>query len=207
MKPRHFLAIIIIPLGLIMAAIPQNTTHPYKLTPAELLEHVNSGMQYFTPDETADMIINKDPSLLLIDVRGEDEYEKFHLPGAINIPLSALLDEQWKDYLNQDIRFNVFYSNSTVNANQAWMLTRQLGYENNYVLQGGLNYWVETIVNPTPPESTSPNEEIAKYDFRKGAGMVLGGGGAVSLSGSGQTAPALPKIAPRPKKKRTEGGC
>ena len=186
MKPRHFLAIIIIPLGLIMAAIPQNTTHPYKLTPAELLEHVNSGMQYFTPDETADMIINKDPSLLLIDVRGEDEYEKFHLPGAINIPLSALLDEQWKDYLNQDIRFNVFYSNSTVNANQAWMLTRQLGYENNYVLQGGLNYWVETIVNPTPPESTSPNEEIAKYDFRKGAGMALGGGGAVSLSGSGQ---------------------
>ena len=56
MKPRHFLAIIIIPLGLIMAAIPQNTTHPYKLTPAELLEHVNSGMQYFTPDEVAHMV-------------------------------------------------------------------------------------------------------------------------------------------------------
>ena len=91
MKPRHFLAIIIIPLGLIMAAIPQNTTHPYKLTPAELLEHVNSGMQYFTPDETADMIINKDPSLLLIDVRGEDEYEKFHL-SRLQQPTRAEID-------------------------------------------------------------------------------------------------------------------
>jgi len=206
MKPRLYLALIVVPLGMIMAAIPQNTTHPYKLTPDELLEHVNSGMQYFAPDEVADKIINKDPSLLLIDVRSEDEYEKFHLPGAISIPLSSLLEEQWKDYLNQDLRFNVFYSNSTVNANQAWMLTRQLGYQNNYVLQGGLNYWVETIMNPTPPESTSPNEEIAKYDFRKGAGQALGGGALIEAASS-QVAPELPKIAPRPRKKRVQGGC
>ena len=206
MKPRLYLALIIVPLGMIMAAIPQNTTHPYKLTPNELLEHMNSGMQYFSPDEVAHMIVSKDPSLLLVDVRSEDEYEKYHLPGAINIPLSSLLEDQWKDYLHQDLRYNVFYSNSTVNANQAWMLTRQLGYENNYVLQGGLNYWVETIMNPTAPKSTSPNEEMAKYDFRKGAGQALGGGAEVQ-STSGQTAPQLPKIAPRPQKKRVQGGC
>ena len=69
-------------MGLIMAAIPQNTTHPYKLTPEQLLEHVNSGMQYITPDEIADMIINEDPSLLLIDVRGADEYENYHSHGT-----------------------------------------------------------------------------------------------------------------------------
>jgi rhodanese-related sulfurtransferase len=206
MKPRLYLALFIIPLGLILAAVPANTTHPYKLSPKDLLEHVNSGMQYFSPDEVAQMIVSKDPSLLLVDVRSEDEYEKYHLPGAINVPLSSLLEEQWKDYLNQDLRYNVFYSNSTVNANQAWMLTRQLGYQNNYVLQGGLNYWVETILNPTPPESTSPNEEIAKYDFRKGAGQALGGGAAVQTTSS-QAAPALPKIAPRPQKKRVQGGC
>ena len=207
MKARHYIAIIFITLGLIMAAIPQNTTHPFKLSPDALLEQVNSGIQYFSPDEIADMIINEDPSFLLIDVRGQDEYEKFHLPGAVNIPLSEFLSDEWSLYLNQDLRLNIFYSNSTVNANQAWMLTIQLGYQNNYVLQGGLNYWVETIMNPESPDATSPNEEIAKYDFRKGAGMALGGGGAVSLSGSEQSAPALPKIAPRPQKKRTQGGC
>ena len=72
----------------------------------------------------------------------------FIFQEPLNIPLSSLLDDQWKDYLHQDLRYNVFYSNGTVNANQAWMLTRQLGYQNNYVLQGGLNYWVETIMNP-----------------------------------------------------------
>lgn len=205
MKSRLYLALIILPLGLILAAVPANTTHPYKLSPNDLLEYVNSGMQYFTPDEVAQMLISKDPSLVLIDVRSENEYEKFHLPGAINIPLSSLLEDQWKDYLHQDLRYNVFYSNGTVTANEAWMLTRQLGYLNNYVLQGGLNYWVETIMNPTAPGSTSPNEEIAKYDFRKGAGQALGGG--ATIEASGPIAPELPKIAPRPKKKRVQGGC
>ncbi|MDX2429742.1 MAG: rhodanese-like domain-containing protein [Bacteroides sp.] len=204
-NPRILLAMFIIPLGMILAFVPANTTHPYKLSPADLLEYVNSGMQYFTPDEVADMIVNKDPSLMLIDVRPETEYEKYHLPGALNIPLSSLLDDEWEDYLHQDLRYNVFYSNGTVNANQAWMLTRQLGYQNNYVLQGGLNYWVETIMNPTAPASTSPNEDIAKYDFRKGAGQALGGGAI--MESSSQVAPDLPKIAPRPKKKKAQGGC
>jgi rhodanese-related sulfurtransferase len=203
--PRVLLAMFIIPLGIILAFVPANTTHPYKLSPKDLLEHVNSGMQYFTPDEVAHMVVTKDPSLVLIDVRAETEYEKFHLPGAINIPLFSLLDENWKDYVDQDLRYNVFYSNGTVNANQAWMLTRQLGYQNNYVLQGGLNYWVESIMNPTKPGSTSPNEEIAKYDFRKGAGQALGGGAV--MESSSQVAPELPRIAPRAKKKKAQGGC
>lgn len=206
MKARHYIAIIFITLGLVIAAIPQNTTHPYKLNPEQLLEQVNSGMQYFSPDQIADMIINEDPSFLLIDVRGQAEYEKYHLPGAINIPLTDILSEDWKDYLNQDMRQNIFYSNGTVKANEAWMLTVQLGYKNNYVLQGGMNYWVESIMNPTPPPSTSPDEEIAKYNFRQGAGMKLGGGAEVDQTAE-QTAPALPKIAPKPVKKRTQGGC
>ncbi len=207
MKARHYVAIIFITLGLVMAAIPQNTTHPYKLNPDQLLEQVNSGMQYFTPDQVADMIINEDPSFLLIDVRGQDEYEKFHLPGAINIPLTDILSPDWKDYLHQDSRQNIFYSNGTVKSNEAWMLTVQLGYKNNYVLQGGLNYWVETIMNPTAPDATSPDEEIAKYNLRQGAGMKLGGAEPVAADNSGQSAPSLPKIAPKPIKKRTQGGC
>lgn len=206
MKPLHFVAIFFLTLGLVMAAIPQNTTHPYKLTPEQLLEQVNSGMQYYSPDAVANMIITEDPSFLLIDVRGQDEYEKYHLPGSINIPITDILADDWAVYLDQDSRYNIFYSNGTVTANEAWMITIQLGYENNYVLQGGLNYWAETIMNPEAPAITSPNEEIAKYNFRKGAGMTLGGGTDMA-SQEIQAVTSLPKIAPRPKKKRTQGGC
>lgn len=206
MKALTILSAIVIPLGLIIAAVPENTTKQYKLTPNQLLEEVNSGTQFMYPDEVADMIIQKDPTLQLIDVRSADEYEKFNLPNSINIPLVDILNSEWDDYINQDVKLNVFYSNGSTDANQAWMITRQLGYQNNYVLQGGVNYWAETIMNPEVPPTTSPNEEMAKYDLRKGAGMALGGA-AVNTQPAAVSSGSKPPIAKRNKKKKVQGGC
>jgi rhodanese-related sulfurtransferase len=205
-KARLLLAAIIIPLGLIIAAVPENTTKKYKLTPEQLLEEVQGGTQFIHPDEVADMLIKKDPSLQLIDVRSADEFEKFSLPNSINIPLVDILNPEWRDYINQDVRLNVFYSNGTNDANQAWMITRQLGYLNNYVLQGGVNYWAETIMNPEAPEAGSPNEEIIKYNLRQGAGMALGGA-AISEQTTIDTNSPKPPITKRKKKKAVQGGC
>ena len=102
---------------------------------------------------------------------------------------------------------NVFYSNATLQANEAWMITRQLGYSNNYVLEGGLNYWFEAIINPQKPPSTSPDEELARYDFRKSAGKALGGGSVVQTDQSRQETSPKPVIRVTPKKKRVSGGC
>lgn len=206
MKARLILAAVVIPLGLIIAAVPENTTKPYKLTAVQLLEEVKDGTQFINPDEVAHMLVSKDPSLQIIDVRSADEFDKFSLPNAINIPLSDILNPEYEGYINQDVKLNVFYSNGTTDANQVWMITRQLGYQNNYVLQGGLNYWAETIMNPEVPAETNPNEEIAKYNFRKGAGAALGG---ASLEPS-TTAPvksSKPPIAKKKKKKSVQGGC
>lgn len=205
MNTRVLISIVFVGLGLIIAAVPQNTTHPYKLSAEELLTEAYGRVQYFAPEEVADMLIKKDPSLQLIDVRDPDEYQKFHLPSAMNIPLPDLLSEEWVDYLDQDVKMNIFYSNGALKANEAWMITRQLGYENNFVLEGGMNYWAETIMNPTAPKSTSPNEEFALYDFRKGASMALGGGDLATTTSSSSS--PKPTIKARPKKKRAAGGC
>jgi sulfur-carrier protein adenylyltransferase/sulfurtransferase len=207
MKPLLWLALFIIPLGLIIAAVPQNTTRPYKLTSAQMLEEVTTRTQFISPETLADMIVKKDPVLQLIDVRSQDEFEKFSLPGAINIPVADLLSEKNMEIINQDIKMNVFYSNSTLTANEAWMLTRQLGYSNNYVLEGGLNFWFDTILNPQKPASTSADEEFAKYDFRMGASQALGGGAVVAKPAEGNTPVAKPAIKAMPKKKKAAGGC
>jgi sulfur-carrier protein adenylyltransferase/sulfurtransferase len=209
MKPLKWLALFIIPLGLVIAAVPQNTTKPYKLTADQLLGEANTRTQYITPDAVADMIVNKDPSIQLIDVRSQEEFEKFSLPGAINIPFTDLLSDKYTDIFNQDVKMNVFYSNGTVTANEAWMLTRQLGYSNIFVLEGGLNYWFETILNPQKPVSTSPDEEFARYDFRKSAGAALGGGVPIQAqTDQSQTIPSSkPTLTAAPKKKKVAGGC
>jgi len=208
MNPRLLLALFIVPLGLIIAAVPQDTTHPYKLDASQMLIEATASSQFLSPDAVADMLVQKDPNLQLIDVRTPDEFLKFSLPGAINIPLPDLLSEEFKDILDQDIKMNVLYSNGTLHANEAWMIATQLGYKNNYVLQGGLNFWAETIMNPTSPSSTSPDEELAKYDFRKGASMALGGGVADSpvAAGAEGNVPAKP-IVKKATKKKVQGGC
>jgi sulfur-carrier protein adenylyltransferase/sulfurtransferase len=207
MNPRIILAVFIIPLGLIIAAIPQNKTKPYKLNADELLAEVNTRTQYITPETVADMMIKKDPSLQLIDVRSQDEFEKFSLNGAINIPITDLLSEKYTDILDQDAKMNIFYSNGTITANEAWMITRQLGFKNNYVLEGGLNYWFSTILNPQKPASTSSDEEFAKYDFRKSASQALGGGEIQQSTVNAITTAPKPSIIGLPKKKKAAGGC
>jgi sulfur-carrier protein adenylyltransferase/sulfurtransferase len=207
MKTRVILTIVFVGLGLILAAIPQNTTAPFKLNPSQMLEEANNMQMYYSPDEVADLLIQKDPSIQLIDVRTPDQFELFSLPNAINIPLSDILSDEYRDYLNQDIYHNIFYSNGTTDAVKAWMITKQIGWENNFVLQGGLNYWAETIMNPQSPPSVSSNEEIARYQFRKGAQQALVGGTAVSEETSKATSTPKPPVKRKPKKKRAQGGC
>lgn len=207
MKPLRLLALFLIPMGLIIAAVPQNTTRPFKLTADQLLEETNTRTQYITPELIADMLVKKDPALQLIDVRSQDEFEKFSLPGSINIPAADLLSDKYSDILNQDVKMNVFYSNGTLAANEVWMVTRQLGYKNNFVMEGGLNYWFDAIMNPKKPESTSPDEEFAKYDFRLSAGKALGGGQIFQASQNQVNTSSKPAVQSAPKKKKAAGGC
>lgn len=207
-KPRLLFTVLALTLGLIIAAVPENTTKPFRLTAEQLLDEIKTKTQFIHPDVVADMLVNKDPMLRLIDVRPKDDFEKFSLPGAINIPVDNMLDETYTDILNQGIFMNVFYSNGSTLSNEAWLITRQLGYKNNYVLEGGLNYWTETILNPEAPSPTSPDDEFAKYDFRKAASGVFGGGGGLKVLSDSTDKVSKPVIIPTArKKKNVQGGC
>lgn len=194
-------------LGMVIAMVPENTTKPFKLTAQQMLNAVNDGTEMVHPDVLADWLINKDPSIQLIDVRSPDEFEKFHLDQAINVPQADILNPDYRDVWDQGVKFNVLYSNGSTTAHEAWMVLRQLGYQNIGVLMGGLNFWTETIMNPQQPPTTSPNDEIAKYEFRKGASQALGGGSVTAKTATSDTEVKKPKIIPRKKKKAPQGGC
>jgi len=209
LTPRMLLTAVLLIFGLIIAAVPKNTTKPYKLTAEQILDELKSGTQYLEPEQVAQMLVEKDPYLQLIDIRSQNEFEKFNLQGAISIPVDNLLSPDYTDIFDQDIKLNVFYGNGTTQANEAWMLLRQLGYTNIYVLRGGLNYWAEAILNPTAPPSTSPTDDLARYDFRRGAGQALGGGelSAGQAAASGGAKAKVPGPKPAGKKKKVAGGC
>ncbi len=180
-----------------------------ELSPKQLLLSITDQTRFVAIDDIAKMIVDKDPSLQLIDVRTEEEYKKFSLPGAINIPLTKIFDKdengdlKWEAYLNQDVKTNVFYSNGTIYANQVWTLCRRLGYTNNYILDGGVNKWFDTIIKIGPLRRGASVNEQNTFKFRTAVRQYFTGGEV--------TAPATNGIAPAPvkrkKKKSAEGGC
>jgi rhodanese-related sulfurtransferase len=176
-----------------------------------LLSHANSPERYISTDQIANKIINQDPSFILIDVRDEESYNNYSLPNAINIPLKKIFDEESVPYLNQNQFDVVFFSNDNFYADQAWMLCDRLGFKNLRVLNGGLNKWFTTIINPVKPNEDMPAEEFELYSTRKAASMFFGVGypdQVISEDSNSKTeAPKQVITVQKKKKKAAEGGC
>ncbi len=111
----------------------------------------------------------------------------------------------WEDYLSQEGVDVVLYSNSDLHAEQAWILASRMGFENLYVLKGGLNQWFKDIMQPTAPAETASSEEFDLYSFRKAARQHFGGGGVIE-TGSDQPKAEV-TVVKRKKKAAAEGGC
>ena len=182
------------------------------LNPKELLNKAISPERYMSTDKLADIIINQDPSYILVDVRDEESYSKYTLPNAVNIPLNKLLSEDYIAYLNQDQFDVVLFSNDNFYADQAWILCNRLKYKNLHVLKGGINEWYKTIINPSVPEEDMTAQDFELYNTRKAASMYFGVVYPEQVKTEAKPVPktSAPKqIIPVKKKKKmpVEGGC
>lgn len=198
-------AAILILLGVVLAFSEVKYGFKEETSPHILHFNITEHTRYVSVEEIAHKLIDKDPLLMLIDVRSAKEFAKFSLSGAINIPLDSLLLISNEDYLAQEVYDAVFYSNGTLSADQAWILCKRLGYTNNFVMKGGLNAWVENILKPQQEEGVFDNEEDDLYQQRKGASQFFGGGSG-SVESDGDKDKPRKKVAKR-KKKGVEGGC
>jgi rhodanese-related sulfurtransferase len=203
------MAAIFIGLALVLVSLEER--HASKqLKPEQLLLEINNEDRYISTDDVARSIISDNEFMQLIDVRSPEEFNEFHLKGAINIPLERILDKnkkgkyEYKDVFDQDIKTNVLYSNGTVYASQTWVILRRMRYKNNYIMKGGLNRWIETVIQPTKPPVTATDNEMALYHFRKAASMYFGGGAVAAPSKDNAPTPIIKK---RSGQQEEEGGC
>lgn len=148
-----------------------------QIEPQELLREMVQPTRYMTTDQVAELIIHGDPALLMIDVRPASDYENFALPGSVNIPLDSLVNESSLLYFGIPGMNVVFVSNDDIVADQAWVLTKRLGYNSIYVMKGGLNNWMATIIDPQEPATEDGYSAYETYLFRKGAQLYFTGSG------------------------------
>ncbi|HWS60328.1 MAG TPA: rhodanese-like domain-containing protein [Flavobacterium sp.] len=189
MKKRYiFLALVPIVLAIVLVFLPdksnsidakrnQKNLKSAKYTGVTpnnlLLESVNSN-RFIQPDELAKVIIGQDPSYLLVDLRDAAQFEKFTLPGAINIPYEKILTEENQAVFDSKAYSVVLFSNGTIVPDQVWMILRRAGIKNLKVLNGGLNQFYQLYLNPPKPTETDPKEAFENYSFRKAVGAHLG---------------------------------
>lgn len=211
MNKRYILLAVLFILVGFGAIFMTGNILPKEVSPETLFRELNDPSRFLSTDKLAQKIIEEDPVVQLIDTRSPDQYEAFTLPGAVNIPLGELVDstghiqEQWLDYLQSEGMKTVFFSNGDVCADQAWVICKRLSIKNIFVLKGGLNHWVETILRPVPPETTSSEDAFELYSFRRGASLYFGGGTPEVKSSESIKTPVPVKR--RKKKTAVSGGC
>ena len=173
---RNYILLTVLMLVLAVGTLFLTTDdEPKQIAPEELLQQIIQPTRYVTTDQVAKMIIQGDPSLLMVDVRSADEYNEYALPGSVNIPLEELLNEGNMGYFGVPGVKVVFISNDDIRADQTWVLTKRLGVDGTYVMKGGLNCWMQTIIEPSQPDADAPSVDHALYAFRKGAQIYFTG--------------------------------
>ena len=146
-----------------------------QIEPDKLLWEIIQPTRYVSTDVVAKMIIQNDPSIELIDVRTAKEYAEFSLPNAINIPLDSIVTTSSLEYFGIPGMNVIFFSNDAIQADQGWVMTKRLGFDATYVMKGGLNRWIETIIQPKEPAAEEARTAFELYQFRKGAQLYFTG--------------------------------
>jgi phage shock protein E len=90
-----------------------------------------------------EIIASAPEGLVVLDVRGEDEYAAAHIPGAINIDFFAYDFESRVGALDRSVPYVVYCLNDNRSAD-ARLLMEELGFMEVYEINGGIVSWAES---------------------------------------------------------------
>ncbi len=146
---------------------------------------------------------------ILLDVRDESDFNQFHIQGSTLLPMEKLLIESKTMQYELANTVFVLISNDEKRATKAWKMLRAESVPNLYLLEGGINNWLEMFAE----KDFLQNNLLAERDedclaFRFDA--ALGDRIAAAEPEYSKNDPFLqftPKIKLELKRAPTSGGC
>jgi len=119
---------------------------------------VEAGADHISPAELADRLLTDPGSVLLVDVRPAEEFASFHLPGAANLDVAALLGERGDEVLAaNEGKLVVLCSNGMTHPAQAWVELARRGRSDIRILEDGIDGFIRDVL--TPPSLRGPTTE------------------------------------------------
>lgn len=184
---------------------------------------------FVDPAEVVELRRDLSLTVRVLEVRGESDYNLFHLAGSRRISLAECGEAPLVRELSAvpDNTILLLASNGETDAVEAWKRLKAQGVLNLYVMDGGINHWLEVFppqpslaVRTAPPGSRAEDAPAWRFAVATGAqtpsaqpdlfdpGHHGGGEEAASwFDGSRLPAYAFTKKVKLQKKVVAKGGC
>lgn len=128
--------------------------------------------------ELIQVAANRDLKLILLDVRDERDFNLFHITDSRRVPLEDIAaGALTKEFLDEPPNAAVILvSNDEEAATEAWKYMMAEGIMNVYILEGGINGWLDSFAEEGACEGCTPMEEgtLAPDELRWSFEAALG---------------------------------
>jgi len=129
-------------------------------------EMLENRLVFVTPAEAFKAKYNQSMNPVYLDVRGESDFNLYHVDGAVNMPLERI-EDIIPTLLSEPPANTVFIlmSNDETAAVDAWKTLAASTVPNVYILEGGINNWIaffgaedETLQAVQPAPNPAPDQ-------------------------------------------------
>ncbi len=165
------ITVVAVAIGVFAATLePQKTAYLDKLNDVSFISNYN--VKTISSDELSLRFMEKDNTLQVIDVRTPKEFSTMTLPSALNFSLTEFFGRDASNAFHTVNKESIIVGNNDDDTRKAYVLAKELGYDNILMLDGGFNKFKSEII-----EFKIENDNVAKLSdtekFRKEASQVM----------------------------------
>jgi rhodanese-related sulfurtransferase/uncharacterized membrane protein YedE/YeeE len=170
-------------VALLLFLLPERPRAKWDEIGAEkLIERMADPKRFVDVDELAWKLLNPQSNdLFIVDVRPAKDFAQFSLPGSVNIPLKDLLAPASLNNLLTASGQVVFVSNSTTDAEAAWLTASRAGIEDLKILRGGLSGFIDDVFVNQYVAKQYDQSELFRQRFRNEAKQRFSSGSAKKI--------------------------
>jgi rhodanese-related sulfurtransferase len=164
------LGAVLLSLGVWLVGQPTLADRVARIEP-QLEKKIASGAVQIDPAELLDMYINDNIAVWIFDLRDEVDFNLFHIVDSRRVTLAKMGESSFVKSLPADTVI-VLASNGERRATQAWKLLVAQKVPNIYILDGGINHWVDIYAHEhmsKAPEGCQ-EDECRRYVFDSALG-------------------------------------
>ena len=136
----------------------------------EIAVEIAERTPFIDPGELLELKHNRDVRCILIDVRSDADYNRFHVIDAIRVDIADSEGERVHALKPDWIK--VLMSNDEAAAVEVYRRLRAQGIVNVYVLAGGVNLWLDVFRDgrETAPIPVPPGDDTLRHTFDESVG-------------------------------------